>query len=71
MSETIKIWLLDLFNYELEETDDNIKNNTIWKRGSNSPDEALLFEENLSSLTEYKDILLRLITRVEDGTLNI
>lgn len=71
MSETIKIWLLDLFSYELEETDDNIKNNTIWKRGSSSPDEALLFEETLSSLTEYKDILLRLITRVEDGTLNI
>ena len=71
MSETIKIWLLDLFSYELEETDDNIKNNTIWKRGSNSSDEALLFEENLSSLTEYKNILLRLITRVEDGTLNI
>lgn len=71
MSETIKIWLLDLFSYELEETDDNIKNNTVWKRGSNSPDEALLFEETLSSLTEYKDILLRLITRVEDGTLNI
>lgn len=71
MSETVKIWLLDLFKFELIETEGSIKNNVLWKSGSNSPDEALLFEENISSLKEYKDILLRLITRVEDGTLNI
>ena len=67
MSELMIDRLLALFDNELEEVDKGIRNNSIWRDGSDTPEERAMFEDNITDLLDYKDVLLRLREQTEKG----
>ena len=67
MSELMIDRLLALFDNELEEVDKGIRNNSIWRDGSDTPEEAAMFENNILDLLDYKDVLLNLRERTVEG----
>jgi hypothetical protein len=70
MDETIKIWLLSMLTTELEEIQGSMRNTDLWI-DSCRPEELPMFEQNLEDMKEYKRILKNLITKVEEGTLDV
>jgi hypothetical protein len=71
MNFTTELWLSAMLANEIEETEQNIKNYTIWERGCNDPDELPAYAEQISNLHEYKDTLTNLLKQVKEGTLNV
>jgi hypothetical protein len=70
MDETIKIWLLSMLTTELEEIQGSMRNTDLWIEAC-CPEELPMFEQNLEDMKEYKRILKNLITKVEEGTLDV
>jgi uncharacterized protein involved in tellurium resistance len=71
MTEMIKIRMLAMIDRELEDVKDNIRNNEVWKRGSTTEEEAQMFDENITDLEVYTEILLELRENVEKGEASI
>lgn len=71
MSENIKSWLIQMLDYELEETEVAIDNESLWTLGSNDEDEAAQHEENMAELEEYKQVLTELKARIESGEMSV
>jgi hypothetical protein len=67
MSEMIKIRMLAMIDREIEDVEDNIRNNEVWKHGSSTKEEAEMFEENITDLEVYKEMLLDLRAKVTEG----
>jgi hypothetical protein len=67
MSEMIKIRMLAMIDREIEDVEDNIRNNEVWKHGSSTKEEADMFEENITDLEVYKEMLLDLRAKVTEG----
>ena len=59
MNETVKIWLEDLINKEMDDVLGNIKNSKIWLLGSNNKED---FQEQLDNLSLYNEYLIALKT---------
>ena len=59
MNETIKIWLEDLINKEIDDVLGTIKNSKIWLLGSNNKED---FQEQLDNLSLYNEYLIALKT---------
>lgn len=59
MNETVKIWLEDLINKEIDDVLDNIKNSKIWLLGSNNKED---FQAQLDNLSLYKEYIIALKT---------
>lgn len=65
MNETVKIWLEDLINKEIEDVLGNIKNSKIWLLGSNNKVDFQARLDNLSLYNEYLIALKTLKNRIE------
>lgn len=69
MSETVKIWLTDLFEKEIKDAEVNISNNELWVKGSNTREEELGFLQNIEDIKEYRTVLEQMLAEVNnDGT---
>lgn len=71
MTEMIKIRMLAMIDRELEDVKGNITNNEVWKQGSTSEEEAQMFDENITDLEVYTEMLLELRENVEKGEASI
>ena len=67
MTEMIKIRMLAMIDREIEDVEDNIRNNEVWKHGSTTEEEAQMFDENITDLEVYKEMLLDLRAKVTEG----
>ena len=67
MTEMIKIRMLAMIDREIEDVENNIRNNEVWKHGSSTKEEAEMFEENITDLEVYKEMLLDLRAKVTEG----
>jgi hypothetical protein len=56
---------------ELKEIEGSISNNKIWMLGSDTQEEASMFEENIAELLELKDFLLNFREQIVEGELNV
>ena len=67
MTEMIKIRMLAMIDRELEDVKGNITNNEVWKHGSTTEEEAQMFDENITDLEVYTEMLLDLRAKVTEG----
>lgn len=65
MNETVKIWLDDLINKEIDDVLDDIENRKIWLLGSNNKEDFQEQLDNLSMYNEYLIALKKLKNRIE------
>ena len=65
MNETVKIWLEDLINEEMDDVLGIIKNSKIWLLGSNNKEDFQEQLDNLSLCNEYLIALKKLKNRIE------
>ena len=56
MKEEIKLWLIDMYESEIEEMEKTISNCRIWERGYDGEDPNP-YTENIATIDEYIDIL--------------
>ena len=56
MSETVKIWLEELYTKEIEEIKGTISNEHLWELGYDG-EEPNPHTENIEVLTEYLEVL--------------
>ncbi len=66
MTEMIKIRMLAMIDREIEDVEGNIKDNEVWKHGSSTEEEVEMFEENITDLEAYKEMLLYLRAKVTE-----
>lgn len=59
MNGTVKIWLEDLINKEIDDVLGTIKNSKIWLLGSSNKED---FQEQLDNLSLYNEYLIALKT---------
>lgn len=71
MSETVKLWLLAMLEGEFKNVDSDISNNRLWQKGCSDDETAMMYEQNITDLEEYKEVLSQMRGQVEKGTLNI
>ena len=65
MNETVKIWLENLINNEIDDVLGNIENRKIWLLGSNNKEDYQEQLDNLSLYNEYLIALKKLKNRIE------
>lgn len=65
MNETVKIWLDDLINKEIDDVLDDIENRKIWFFGNNNKEGFQGQLDNLSLCDEYLIALKKLKNRIE------
>lgn len=65
MSETVKIWLENLINNEIDDVLGNIENRKIWLLGSSDKETTQAQLEGLSLDNEYLTALKTLKNRIE------
>ena len=65
MSEIVRIWLTDLFEREIADTECDIANNELWVKGANTKDEEFGFLQNIEELKEYKEVLEQMLKEVQ------
>lgn len=65
MNETVKIWLENLINKEIDDVLDDIENRKIWLLGSNNKEDFQEQLDNLSLYNEYLIALKKLKNRIE------
>lgn len=65
MNKTVKIWLEDLINKEIDDVLGTIKNSKIWLLGSNNKEDFQAQLDNLSLYNEYLIALKTLKNRIE------
>ena len=65
MNETVKIWLENSINEEMDDVLGIIKNSKIWLLGSNNKEDFQEQLDNLSLYNEYLIALKKLKNRIE------
>ena len=65
MNETVKIWLENVINEEMDDVLGTIKNSKIWLLGSNNKEDFQAQLDNLSLYNEYLIALKTLKNRIE------
>lgn len=65
MNETVKIWLENFINEEMDDVLGAIKNSKIWLLGSNNKEDFQAQLDNLSLYNEYLIALKKLKNRIE------
>lgn len=71
MSEMVKIWLAEMVHREIEQVNGTISNNCLWLHSSESKEEAEMFASNIASLEEYKELLLEMQKKIEEGDFTV
>lgn len=65
MNETVKIWLENLINKEIDDVLDDIENRKTWCLGISDKEVIQILLDNLSLYNEYLIALKKLKNRVE------
>jgi hypothetical protein len=71
MSEITKIRFCTMISSELNQVRAMMSNEKTWALGSDSEATTRMHLDNIVDLEEYKELLLRLKERFEEGTLNV
>ncbi len=71
MSETVKLWLLAMLEGELKNVDSDISNNRLWQKGCSDDETTMMYEQNITDLEEYKEVLSQMRGQIEEGRLSI
>lgn len=71
MTDLIRTRLLAMVDAELKETEGSISNNKIWMHGSDTQEEASMFEENIAELMRLSKFLLKLREQIVEGELDV
>ena len=65
MNETVKNWLISLYEKEIKESKDAIFNERIWERGYNG-EEPNPHTNNIRDIQEYVNVLEEYISVLEE-----
>ena len=65
MSETVKIWLKELYKKEIEEIEGTISNERLWELGYNGDEPINPHTENIEMLTEYLETLKEKLAEIK------
>ena len=71
MNETVRCWFLGMLHKELSEVDHDLDNNLEWRKTCVDADEAFMLKDCADNLNSYKQLLLILQNKVEEGTFNV
>lgn len=64
MTETIKNWLTQLYENEIDETQATISNENLWMLGSKTKEEEQMHLDNMENLNEYIATLKTLLNDI-------
>jgi hypothetical protein len=67
MPENVKIWLIAMYEAEIEETRVNISNNRLWQRGCSTSEEVEMYESNINDLLVYLEVLEERLAEVKNN----
>jgi len=67
MPENVKIWLIAMYEAEIEETRVNISNNRLWQRGCSTSEEVEMYEANINDLLIYLEVLEERLAEVKNN----
>ena len=67
MPENVKIWLIAMYEAEIEETRVNISNNRLWQRGCSTCEEVEMYESNINDLLVYLEVLEERLAEVKNN----
>lgn len=65
MSETVKIWLEELYKKEIKEVEEAIKNEHLWELGYDGDEPINPHTENIIVLREYIEVLENRLEELE------
>lgn len=71
MSEMTKIWLTEMIHREIEQVNGSISNHRLWIHSSETEEEVEMFLTNIASLEDYKETLLRMKKKIEEGDFTV
>ena len=66
MNEMVRIWVEKLFDQQISEIKDSIRNERLWMHGANSEEEVRSSIDNLANLNEFLIVLKKLKKFVEE-----
>jgi hypothetical protein len=67
MPENVKIWLIAMYEAEIEETRVNISNNRLWQKGCSTEEEVEMYESNINDLLVYLEVLEERLAEVKNN----
>lgn len=70
MNETVKNWLIELYEREIKEALGSISNERIWLMGSDVWDEEKMHLDNMANLNEYITTLKILLNDIKEAKQN-
>lgn len=62
MNEMVKFWLIYLYEKEIEEGKENLRNHKLWLLGAKDKEEELMETENIANIHEY----IRTLTELKE-----
>lgn len=71
MDFIIKLWLIEMVNNAIDETNQNISNYNLWMKGCNNHEEIIAYSDQIENLFSYRTILKNLLKQIEEGTLDV
>ena len=63
MNEMVKFWLIYLYEREIEEAKENLKNHKLWLLGAKNREEEIMETENIANIHEY----IRTLTELKEN----
>ena len=66
MNEMVKIWLIELYEREIEEALGSISNERIWLMGTDVLEEEKMHLDNMANLNEYITTLKTLLNDIKE-----
>lgn len=66
MNAIVKIWLTELYENEIEETQATISNENLWVLGSETKEEEQMHIDNMANLNEYIATLKTLLNDINE-----
>ena len=66
MPERVKIWLIAMYEAEIEETKVNISNNRLWQKGCSTSEEEDMYEATICDLITYLEVLEERLAEVKN-----
>lgn len=67
MNETYKTWLIDLYNNEIVEKEQMIRNERIWRDASTTKEAVEQIDRYIQDIKEYIEMLKEKINELQGG----
>lgn len=71
MSETVKLWTLNMLDTELKTVEGDISNNKVWLKGCGNDEMIADYKQHILDLEEYREVLIQMKKKIEEGDLDI